>query len=83
MNIEVVKFEKDEIEVKADNLTVIEILRVYLNEQGIDFIAWRREHPSKPILFKIQGSNVKKAVSEAIEAIKSDSDKLLAVVKKK
>jgi DNA-directed RNA polymerase subunit L len=84
MNIEIIKQEKDEIELRIDNLTVAEILRVYLNEQGIEFAAWRREHPDKPIVFRIQskGKTAKKAISDAVEAIKKDLDKLLKDFKK-
>ena len=85
MHIDVVSSEKDDIEFKIDNPTVAELLRVYLNEQGIKFAAWRREHPSKPVIMKIQTSSgtVKKAVGEAVEAIRKDIDSILALVKKK
>jgi DNA-directed RNA polymerase subunit L len=85
MNIEVVKQEKNEVELKIDNLTVAEILRVYLNNNGVEFAAWKREHPSKPLLFRIEssGKTVKKAVSEAVDAIKKDCDKVLGAIKKK
>jgi DNA-directed RNA polymerase subunit L len=85
MNIEVVKQGKNEVELKIDNLTVAEILRVYLNNNGVEFAAWKREHPSKPLLFRIEssGKTVKKAVSEAVDAIKKDCDKVLGSLKKK
>jgi DNA-directed RNA polymerase subunit L len=74
MEVEIVKEEKNEIELKVDDVTVAEILRVYLNEQGIDFAAWRREHPTKPAIFKIRssGKTVKKVVSDAVSGIKKD-----------
>jgi DNA-directed RNA polymerase subunit L len=83
MEIEIIKQEKEELELKMDNLTVAEILRVYLNEQGVKFAAWRREHPTKPIVFRIEtsGKTVKKAVSEAISAINKDAAKIVAAVK--
>jgi DNA-directed RNA polymerase subunit L len=85
MEVEILKEDKNDIELKIDNLTVAEILRVYLNKQGIEFAAWRREHPSKPAVFKIKssGKTVKKAVAEAIEEINSDCDKVLSILKKK
>jgi len=85
MEIEIIEQEKDAVEVKIDNQTVAEILRVYLNEQGIKFAAWKIEHPSKPLIFKIQssGKTVKKAISEAIDAIDKDCNKILAGLKKK
>ncbi len=85
MNVEVVTAEKNDLEVKLDNLTVAEILRVYLNEGGVEFAAWRREHPFKPLTLKVKtsGETAKKAVSDAVSAIKKDLDKLNSVVKKK
>lgn len=84
MNIEIIKSEKNELEIRIDNLTVAEILRDYLYRTGIKFAAWRREHPSKPIIFKIESSDksVKKAISDSVEAVKKDCDKILAIAKK-
>ena len=84
MEVEVIKSEKEELEVKVDSVTVAEILRVYLNEQGVKFAAWRKEHPTKPIVFKIQtsGKTSKKAISEAISAIKKDTVKISSILKK-
>jgi DNA-directed RNA polymerase subunit L len=83
MDIEIVSSDKNEVEVKLNNVTVAEVLRAYLNEQGIQFAAWRREHPEKPILLRIQssGKTVKKAVSEAVAAVKKDGDKIISVLK--
>ncbi len=85
MNIEVIKSDKNDTEIQMDNLTIAEILRVYLNRNGADFAAWRREHPSKPILLRVQtsGKTVKKVVSDAISAITKDCDKIVSLVKKK
>ena len=84
MNLEILKADKNEIEVKIDNSTIAEILRTYLNEQGIEFAAWKREHPSKPVILKIEssGKTEKKAVGDAVDAIKKDCDKILSVLKK-
>ncbi len=84
MKVEVIKSEKEDLEVKVDSVTVAEILRVYLNEQGVKFAAWRKEHPTKPIVFKIQtsGKTSKKAISEAVSAIKKDAAKISTVLKK-
>lgn len=83
MNIEITSQEKDNIELKIDNQTIAELLRVYLNEQGVKFAAWRREHPSKPIVMKIQSAgSVKKAVSDAVSFIQKDLDALASLAKK-
>jgi DNA-directed RNA polymerase subunit L len=85
MNIDIVKEDKHEVELRMDNLTVAEILRVYLNNQGIDFAAWRREHPFKPLTMRIESKDkaVKKAVGEVIDSIKKDLDKISSDIKKK
>jgi DNA-directed RNA polymerase subunit L len=84
MNVEVLKQEKNSVELKIDNLTVAEVLRSYLNKEGIEFAAWRREHPSKPVIFKIEssGKTVKKAVADAVVAIKKDCSKIVGALKK-
>ncbi len=79
MNIEVISHSANECEVRVDNLTVAEIMRVYLNEQGIKFAAWRRDHLTQPAIFRIEssGKTVKKAISEAVAAASKDIDLLI------
>ncbi len=79
MNVEIISQTADGVELRVDNLTVAELLRVYLNEQGIKFAAWRRDHLTKPVIFKIEssGKSVKKAVSEAVSAISKDLNSLV------
>lgn len=79
------KDEKNEAEIEIDNLTVVELLRFYLaKDDSVSFVAWRREHPSKnPVLkIKTKGRTVRKAVSDAVNSIEEESDKLLADFKK-
>ena len=78
MKVNVLKNSKDEIEVEFENLTIIEILRVYLNkDSSVKFAAWKRRHPTeKPILLvKTKGKTAKKAINDAISAIAKDLDK--------
>jgi DNA-directed RNA polymerase subunit L len=84
MQIEIVKQDKNDLELKIDNTTIAEILRVYLNKNGVDFAAWRREHPTKPVTLRIQtgGKTVKKEVGDAVSQIKKDLDSILKGVKK-
>lgn len=83
MELEITKNDKDDFEAKIDNITTAELLRVYLNKGGIQFAAWRREHPTKPIALKIQSSKtVKKEVSDAVSAVKKDLDAISKLVKK-
>jgi len=85
MKIEYVKLEKNEAEIQIDSITLVEILRVYLaRDSDVSFVAWKREHPSKDPILKIttKGKTVKKAVSDAIDAIEKDTSKLLSDFKK-
>lgn len=84
MEIEIIRQDKNELELKIDSLVVAEVLRVYLNNAGIEFAAWKREHPTKPIIFRIESKSgtVKKAVSDAVSAIKKDLKKISDVSKK-
>ena len=79
MDIEILKGSKDEMEVRLENVTLVEILRVYLNkDDSVSFAAWKREHPSeKPILkLTTKGKTAKKALTDAVSAIEKDLDKI-------
>jgi DNA-directed RNA polymerase subunit L len=85
MEINVLKSSKDEIELEIENLTIAEILRVYLNKDAdVTFTAWRREHPTKKpvLLIKTKGKTAKKAVDDAVSLIAKDLDKLETDFKK-
>lgn len=79
MEMNVLKSGKEEIEVEIDNLTIAEILRVYLNkDSNVTFAAWKREHPTKnPILaVKTKGKTPKKAISDAVNALNKELDRV-------
>ena len=85
MEVRYLKDEKNEAEIQLDNLTIAEVLRAYLvKDDDVSFAAWRREHPSKsPVLkIKTKGKTVRKAVSDAIEQIEKEADKLVTDFKK-
>ncbi len=85
MEIKVLEDSKEELKIQIDNLTIVEILRVYLNkDSNVKFAAWRREHPSKPPILNIktQGKSAKKALQDAINRIEKDTDKLVDEFKK-
>ncbi len=84
MNIEIISDESDVLEFRIDNLTIAEILRVYLNNNGVKFVAWRRDHLTKPVIFRVEssGKNVRKVISEAISSINKDLSALSKVVSK-
>jgi len=79
MEFKVLKSSKDEMEVQIENLTLAEILRVYLNkDSSVTFAAWKREHPTeKPILsVKTKSKAPKKAIGDAVAAAVKDLDKV-------
>jgi len=85
MKFEYIKDEKNEAEIEIDNLTIAEILRVYLdNDDAVSFVAWKKEHPSKnPILtIKSKGKTVKKALQDAVSQIDKDSNSVVSKFKK-
>ena len=85
MEMNILKASKEEIEVELGNLTIAEILRVYLNEDdSVTLAAWKREHPTKkPILsVKTKGKTAKKAIEDAIAKVTKELDKVEESFKK-
>ena len=81
MEINILRSEKDEIEVELESLTIAEILRVYLNKDfSVSFAAWKREHPTKkPILLvKTKGKTASKAIKDAVSLLDKELEKLLS-----
>lgn len=79
MEVNLVKDEKNELEAEIGNLTIAEILRVYLNkDSSVKFVAWKRDHPTERPLLRVEteGKTAKKAVSEAVSALTKDLDKI-------
>lgn len=84
MQIEILKEDKSEIEFRIDNQTIAEVLREVLYEKGADFAAWRKEHPSKPVIMRVHSNekSVKKVISEAIAELYKRCDSYKEAVKK-
>jgi DNA-directed RNA polymerase subunit L len=85
MDIKILKDDKNELKAEIGNLTVVEILRVYLNEDSsVNLAAWKREHPTKrPMLhIKTTGKTAKKALQDAIDSIQKDTNKIFDEFKK-
>jgi DNA-directed RNA polymerase subunit L len=85
MEMNILKDSKEELEVEIGSLTMVEILRVYLNkDSAVTFAAWKREHPTKkPILaVRTKGKTPKKALNDAIAAITKDLDNIESDFKK-
>jgi DNA-directed RNA polymerase subunit L len=82
MEIEVLKDEKNELEVKLSSLTIAEVLRVYLNKEGAKLAAWKRGHPTESPVLHIEGDNPKKLLKGAISQIEKEVDSIVADFKK-
>jgi len=85
MELEILKNSKEEIEVRLGNMTLVEILKVYLNKDpAVSFAAWKREHPSEKPILKVttKGKSAKKAISDAVSSIVKDLDNIEADFKK-
>lgn len=85
MEYEILKNDKNEMEVSIANLTIAEVLRVYLNEDSsVEFAAWKRDHPLKPAVLRVEtkGKTAKKALEDAVAKISKEADNLVSVVKK-
>lgn len=85
MDLKIIKEDKEDMELELGELTIAEILRVYLNKDSdVVFAAWKRLHPTdKPTLkVKTKGKTAKKAVGDAISQIEKDLDKVLNDFKK-
>ncbi|MEM4230569.1 MAG: RpoL/Rpb11 RNA polymerase subunit family protein [Candidatus Pacearchaeota archaeon] len=85
MLIKYLKREKNEVEIEMDNSTVAELLRSYLaKDDNVSFVAWRKEHPFKNIIFKIktEGKTVDKAIKDAISKISKELDSIESEIKK-
>jgi len=79
MDINILKSSKGEVEVEVGSLTIVELLRVYLNkDSSVSFAAWKRNHPTeKPILLvKTKGKTAKKAINDAVSEATKELDKV-------
>jgi len=85
MEMKILKSEKELMELEFENLTMVELLRTYLNQDSsVVFAAWKREHYTKNPVLKVEtkGKTAKKAVNDAINVITKELDKLEADFKK-
>ena len=82
MEIKILKDEKNELDIELSSLTIAEILRVYLNKEGVKLAAWRREDPAKSPILHIEDSNPKKLLKKAISTIEKEVDAVVNEFKK-
>jgi len=83
MEINILKDTKNELDVQVDNLTIVELLRAYLNDDSnVKFAVWKREHPSKPPVLHIEGDSPKKSLQSAIKTVQKEIEKSVEDFKK-
>jgi DNA-directed RNA polymerase subunit L len=85
MEVNVLKKEKNELIFEIDSVTLAEVLRVYLSkDSAVEFVAWKREHLTKPPVFKLRtsGKDAKKVLDAGINTVIKEADKLLEDFKK-
>ncbi len=77
MEVKVLKSSKDEMEVELENMTIAEILRVYLNkDSNVRLAVWRRKHPTENPVLVIKGKSPKKSINDAVSAVTKDLSKI-------
>jgi hypothetical protein len=82
MHISVVQKSKHEATISLDSVTVAEVLRVALYEQGVDFAAWKKEHYSKPVLMIVRHADgVQKIINAAVGQITKQTELLVKELK--
>ncbi len=77
MEIKVIKDEKNVLEIELSNLTIAEVLRVYLNKEGAKLAAWKKEHQTKNPVLHVEADNPKKLLKAAIKALEKKSTEQL------
>jgi len=82
MEIKVIKDEKNVLEIELSNLTIAEVLRVYLNKEGAKLAAWKKEHQTKNPVLHIEADNPKKMLKDAIKALEKEIDSTVDEFKK-
>jgi DNA-directed RNA polymerase subunit L len=82
MEVKVIKDEKNELDIELDNLTVAELLRVYLNKNDAKVAAWKRDHPTKNPVLHIESDNPKKNLKNAVSQIEKEIESVLKEFRK-
>ena len=85
MEIKILKDEKNALEVQIDNQTLVELVRVYLNQDSsVKLGAWKKEHYSRPLILKVvtEGKSARKALQDAIAKAEKDLEKYKEEFKK-
>ncbi len=85
MIVNVLKNEKNHLEMELNNLTMAELVRNELWEDScVTVAAWKKEHPTKnPVLvLRTDGKSAQKALTECLERVEKKNKKLIDEAKK-
>ena len=82
MELKILKDEKTQLDLELDSLTIVEILRVYLNRQGAKVAVWKQDHPTKNPVLHLETENPKKMLKDAIKQIQKEIDVAVVDFKK-
>jgi len=85
MEVKIIKYEKDELEIELDNLTVAELLRNLLwQDDSVELAVWKREHPIKKphLVLKTKGKDSKKVLLSTIEKAEKLNEGIIKEFKK-
>ncbi|MCH7850425.1 MAG: hypothetical protein IH845_02170 [Nanoarchaeota archaeon] len=74
MEVKILKEDKTSLDIEIGSLTIAEVLRVYLNKEGAKLAVWRRDHPTKNPVLRIEGDNPKKLLKSAIAKLEKEID---------
>lgn len=82
MEIKILTDEKDVLEIELSSVTIAEVVRIYLNNAGAKLAVWRRDHPTKNPVLRIEGDKPKKMLKDAISSVEKDIDSAVSEFKK-
>ena len=74
MEVKIISDDKTSLEVEVGSLTIAEVLRVYLNKEGAKLAVWKRHHPTKNPVLRIEGDNPKKILKASIATLEKEID---------
>ncbi len=82
MEIKIIKDEKGILELEIPNLTIAEILRVYLNKEGAKMAAWKKVSQNASPLLHIEADDPKGLLKTTIAKLEKEIDETVDEFKK-
>ena len=82
MEVKILKNEKTAMDLELDNVTIAEVLRVYLNKNGAKLAVWKQDHPTKNPILHIEADNPKKTLKDSITQLQKEIDSAVTDFKK-